>query len=1687
MADELLNVPGMDLPAAGGELQDVAGIGRSARQMMLERQPRYQPAGTSGEPRLGGVQPPMAAREDYPTAPREETPNFFDQLRIEGVPESVIGQYVADNRAEWRTLGFTDDIIDKTVTGSGNARKFPVAFLDRAAAAQESYNDAMQQALGAGVDVQFPTMSPLVGRLSTAGAETFNYGFGEEPLGVPEEEMAKLRAIRNNGLITHAVDEAIVQVAYSTINGLFRTINGVLTGLGGIAGQGLEELAGGNDSEQARARRDMAQMANIAAILAGSEVGRGNHGITEKIGRAPQSQDFTNAAKILHPDVTVDVKPFDPKIRKTLMRTWDDYGIHPAEVVNDAQIDPTVATSIARGEIPERYTGKPAPPPPRPGAPPRRPPPGEDPYVGVYIKPDGRTIGVMQTMDGKYVLSDLGKETRGLDKKDIDNYLAKEQAVRYERQRPPPAKPLLIEKKREAGRPPPPEHYEVTDYLGSPEPGGKVRVRVTYNTDGTVRTLETNRGITRPAPPLKDLPAEEVIAHTFGDHLNGEEPDLSKIKHVDTEEYGKPQQLHRGVKADEPPVPPDHVRFYHGAIEGTDPTTGGTRWVTPDREYARNFRAMGTPKEVHYVDLPIGSEAEKSLRAWDDFDVGTNMEGRYRHGEIPEEVAKQLKPLFPRTDEGIHPDVAAYDKVSPEGIPAVEYEPGRNLTRSPDGTYDPREVLGPGDGSDSGPGRGGLGVDNPVGPPRPPEPPPEQGWRTPGPARRPRPPIFTYDDRNAFVKFGSNLLDAWKHTFQPELVSDLSLRADPLFARYKSRQASAHDAAIKMAEEYRHFWFGVSEEDRWRYMNDFEAGRFKMELEEPGKPDVWQRVVGRGEEAWQQIAQRHSDMLEAAFKAEEEAGSKASYVQDYLPHIFEDPVRARNWIAGRVRQMGANWFQKHRAFDMLWEAREAGLRLVTTNPEDLVSLRMMASADMIERMDLLRRLHDMRTADDDIYGMAVKKKGLNYPLEQEGWQPIVASNGEEWLLHPDVVPLYENAVRQKGLWAMEGGPISDVIGGSFRNWMAFKNAWMPIKLGASLFHPLHVYHINMTEGMVRAADQIWKPIRAGESPDVVGAIKSAMEGVYGPLQAAIPGAPHLGKTAREAWKKPENERNADQRVIVDLMNDGGFSPELSEQLRVDATRKLQNAVQNGQWVRMGFHGLRFIIQELSNPIFQHWIPNIKTAAYLQDAQALLQRRPELFDNHEQRRVALRAISKSIDNRFGEMFYGSLFVNRYVKDAGIGSFISLGWQLGGIREFGGAAVQLPARMIRGAYRKAQGMPWETETEGTIREAQNKIEYTAAYWLLWSLIAGTAGYMFVSSYNKRHPELPPEDPMPQNVLDLNLPRLGGRNPDGSPRRLNTFSYTREIPMWQKHYEEEGGGVWGAILGSRDMLANKTVFGPVIDLLRNKNYYGSQIFDPAGQAIDQAKQILSYLGKETTPISWTAYDRARNVADAPWEPYLAFTGMGPAPAYVSKTSIQHRIDYYFDNFVAPKMRTYMQGAQTEERGLIRQEMMDAKRRGDKEGERAAVEKWAAAGGSLQGITNMEHNVGGDVAKFRALPYELQMQVLKDAGPEDMARYGKWAKSNIVRDSAVLSMQALQAQKDGNMTEYRRLIEQRDAATQKAAKEGHITNRGAFKRSVNNWMKTYNQPEVGSLLTIPKKLRRDYVTPAPVGQPPQ
>ena len=853
----------------------------------------------------------------------------------------------------------------------------------------------------------------------------------------------------------------------------------------------------------------------------------------------------------------------------------------------------------------------------------------------------------------------------------------------------------------------------------------------------------------------------------------------------------------------------------------------------------------------------------------------------------------------------------------------------------------------------------------------------------------------------------------WTSTFQPELVSDKALLADPVVARYKSAQAQEKDAIIRASESEWNYWNKRGDAERIRFLDDVETAAFGSVPPDP--------VQAR-------MAKRYRAMLDENWRLEKLYGSKAAFVEDYFPHIWERPADWRAFAEARSAQMGPTWFQKKRTIDYITDGLAAGLKLRYTNPVDIIVHRLLSGVDMRQRMELLYQWKDQGLAWEGVQGGA--------QLVKRGWRAINAPDRKQWVIHPDAQLLWKNGVEAKGLWQAEH------IGGSiFRGWMALKNAWVPVKLALSAFHPLHVLHINYSNGMALGWDQIAK----GKDP--LAALKSEAEGFYGPLQAA-PGAtvgafaggvlgstvgmpiwggvagsiagaatfgalkrhgmgdvPHLGKSARKAWSTLPKNQTAEQKAMVDLMTDGGFVPQLSEQMKIGAKRQLAVAFQKAlrkeagprDWRRMVTAMMRRSIEKLQAPIFEQWIPTLKASAYMNQAAALLKRRPELLTYHNDRRVALRGIAKSIDNRFGEMFYGNLFWNRYLKDSAIGSFLSIGWNLGFVREFGGAAMEAITRPA-GLFPALK--PGASRRD--IRNATNKLPFAIAYMASSALILGMMS--MAMDDNHKAPE----------GLDFIFPRIGGVNPDNSPRRITNMSYIREVPMLVKHVQERGGNI---MTGTAEMIWNKMMFEPFSELLNNRNYYGCNVWDENAPVYKQIWQGIRHTFGDQSPMTFSG---AKHAADLSGKPFptlseawndpskltdamrsrgvdMSFLGFGPAPAYVEKSGIQNRIGYLYKQHVASESRPFAQGEHSDEKMSVRTAILNAKRDRD-----SAALTTARKRGIAIGLTPTYMNKIGstptDVYLFSRLPIEDQRSLLSQASPEEKQRYIPHANQNCV-----------------------------------------------------------------------------------------
>jgi hypothetical protein len=757
-------------------------------------------------------------------------------------------------------------------------------------------------------------------------------------------------------------------------------------------------------------------------------------------------------------------------------------------------------------------------------------------------------------------------------------------------------------------------------------------------------------------------------------------------------------------------------------------------------------------------------------------------------------------------------------------------------------------------------------------------------------------------------KFFDKLKSTWVDNFQPELFSDKSLLADAKTAEYKSSKAQMEDSIMVRADEHRYEWNKVPFDDVRTFLESYETPQNQQ------SPALRQRMANLEQRFpfTKADAPLMKQWLFESYMKETDWGSKADYLQNYFPHIWKNPEgQVQKVMENAIQGLGPKWFQKARYYDLIEHGLQNGLELKSQNPMDLVTMRLLSGADMQQKMMLLNEFYD--------HGIAVPKATAPNWIMAPGkgalpWQDVGAPNGTRWMISPDAQALWKNGVEAKGLWANQSA-----LGDSFRGWMALKSAWVPIKLGLSLFHPIHVAHINVSTNVTRALNETfgkgsqtpWERIKALPEATAQTLLDPILAFPWAIPKTGIrlPASTHIGKEVAEAWRTHPDAQTARQQDLTKIMNEAGISAQLSEQLRAGGERQFWDAVQKGEWGKATLGtpsspvpALRMAIGALSKPIFEQWIPNLKAAAVMREAESLYRRRPDLMNDPDKRSVVMRAIGKQIDNRFGEMFYGSLFWNRTMKDAAIGSFLSLGWNLGFAREFVGGALEPAARRL---------MDNPTPNRQAIRDVTTKSLNAFVYTFSAMLVNAIINKGFT-------------DEWPKDSWDYIFPRIGGLNPDGSPRRITNPFYTREVPMAAKHIEEQQS----IKMGLAEMLKNKLMFSPFIEMGSNHDYFGNQIWNENDPYWAQWGQFAKHLlTEQLNPMSISGAKRALQLSGKPFgfkdviqqmgdrDVYMPMMGFGPAPSYASRDAIQNRIMHLSRQYVYPSEKPYREAEKMKE----------------------------------------------------------------------------------------------------------------------------------------------------------------------------
>jgi hypothetical protein len=295
----------------------------------------------------------------------------------------------------------------------------------------------------------------------------------------------------------------------------------------------------------------------------------------------------------------------------------------------------------------------------------------------------------------------------------------------------------------------------------------------------------------------------------------------------------------------------------------------------------------------------------------------------------------------------------------------------------------------------------------------------------------------------------------------------------------------------------------------------------------------------------------------------------------------------------------------------------------------------------------------------------------------------------------------------------------------------------------------------------------------------------------------------------------------------------------------------------------------------------------------------LRRNPQ--EDPNARAAAMQRIWDSVDNRLGEMVYDNLFWNRTLKDTLHLGIRAVGWNLGTIREIGGA----PADLVKAINQKI------TTGEFKASDLGHRIPYVLAMTATTALYAALYQYMATGQG-------------PQELKDYFFPRTGGVTTYGTPQRVSLPSYVKDV----YEYSQQPGTT----------VVNKLnpIFSLIGNLYSNQDFFGNPITDPEADYWHQKLQQLAFIGKEATPFSFQGGQQmekseAGGGLGATVRKVLPMVGVTPAPGYI--TSPEQ---------IARRNRLEQDKKYTQE---IRYKMTAASRSGDRAKAKELVTQYAQA----------------------------------------------------------------------------------------------------------------------------------------------
>jgi hypothetical protein len=795
-----------------------------------------------------------------------------------------------------------------------------------------------------------------------------------------------------------------------------------------------------------------------------------------------------------------------------------------------------------------------------------------------------------------------------------------------------------------------------------------------------------------------------------------------------------------------------------------------------------------------------------------------------------------------------------------------------------------------------------------------------------------------------------SLYNTYIETFNPEAKGAPARTAGAAIARNFFEQARREHQTWEAGKQRRVYWQKMGPKASMDFIN-------AMETSKPLTNPIWEKARAAYKN-WT------AEMVAQDQRTYAGSGKDLPYEprENYVPHLFEDGEGVIRWA---TKKYGNKWadprFIKDRSFNLYQEAIYAGFTPKYTNPEEIMQARQFASDIAALRTDLL--------ADLERKGVAVKAaKGADRP--PPGFSPNSrrSPTGVRYWVRDEADALMHNAFDSASLWNLQGSSLKRAVSSGFRGWMGVKNALIPIKLGLSLFHPMHVLHIDASATLARETKGLLGDPSASS-------IKSFMLNSATAYLQPLWTNPKIGYPILKVFQGKRDFASlsdGDKAAFRDLA-EGGMVPTRPREETSGSIQRMKDAINKRSAVAV-FHLPFAALAAVSHPLFGVWIPELKIASYLKDVKVARELNPNWTDS--QRQEAFRQIARKVEARYGEMNYNSLFMDKMLKDIGVATNLSLGWNIGLLDQYVGGAIDLGKASKRIGLDILDPESRGSEVKRQLAAGTMDRPVFAAYYVGTALIIGGLMHYFFTGQQ------------PKQLIDYTHPQSGEKDQYGKPIRLNTMFYTREFEGLYKHMQDEG-----VMPGLSEFIKNKG--SGLMEMSRTAltgvDSLGQDIRNPEDPAYKQFEQTLFNTLTGLDPISVEAIEKstgssAKNVA-------LSVTGFTPAGKYISETVIEGQIADRFNRFVRPKEKPFQAVEMAKDVKELRKDFLNDNPKYDDKLE-AAIKKYDLTDKDIHKLEKLfnspkEAEFDPSVYMFQKLPWEVQKPLLDKMTPEERETY--------------------------------------------------------------------------------------------------